>query len=61
MALVSITRLKVRSWWYLPTFFAHTLRIARQAAAADGCLAVKLLRDRRNTSGPTPAGRRKPR
>jgi hypothetical protein len=49
MAIVSITRLRVRSWFYLPAFFVQTLRSARQAARADGSLAVKLLRDRRNT------------
>jgi len=47
--IVSITRIRVRSWWYLPAFFVQTLRIARQAARADGSLAVTLLRDRRNT------------
>lgn len=49
MPFVSITRLRVRSWFYLPAFFVHTLRIARQAAKADGILAVRLLRDRGNT------------
>jgi hypothetical protein len=49
MPVVSITRLRVRSWAYFPAFFVQTLRIAWQAARADGNLAVKLLRDRRNT------------
>jgi hypothetical protein len=49
MPFVSITRLRVRSWRYLPAFLFQTLRIARQAARADGNLAVKLLRDRRST------------
>ena len=48
MPFVSITRLRVRSWSYFPAFLVQTLRIARQAARADGNLAVKLLRDRRN-------------
>jgi len=48
MPFVSITRLRVRSWSYLPAFVVQTLRIARQAARADGNLAVKLLRDHRN-------------
>jgi heme-degrading monooxygenase HmoA len=48
MPFVSITRLRVRSWFYLPAFFIQAGRIARQAAKADGNLAVKLLRDRRN-------------
>src|SRR6185503_5442617 len=49
MALVSITRLRVRSWRYLPAFFIQTLRIARQAAKADGSLAVRLLRNSGNS------------
>jgi len=49
MPVVSITRLRVRSWSYFPAFVVQTLRIAWQAARADGNLAVKLLRDRRNT------------
>ena len=49
MPVVSITRLRVRSWAYLPAFFVQSLRIVRQAASADGNLAVRLLRDRRNT------------
>jgi hypothetical protein len=48
MPFVSITRLRVRSWSYFPAFLVHTLRIARQAARAEGNLAVKLLRDHRN-------------
>jgi hypothetical protein len=49
MPFVSITRLRVRSWPYLLPFLIQTLRITRQAAKADGSLAVKVLRDRRNT------------
>jgi hypothetical protein len=49
MPVVSITRLRVRSWVYLPAFFLRTLRIVRQATRAEGNLAVRLLRDRRNT------------
>ncbi len=49
MAVVSITRLRVRSWLYLPGFLFHAVRIARQAKEANGNIAVKLLRDRRNT------------
>jgi hypothetical protein len=49
MPFISITRLRVRSWRYLPPFFVQTVRIARQAARADGSLAVTLLRDRGNT------------
>jgi hypothetical protein len=49
VAIVSVTRIRVRSWSYLPGFVVQTLRIAWQAARADGSLAVTLLRDRRNT------------
>jgi heme-degrading monooxygenase HmoA len=49
MSFISITRLRVRSWFYLPAFLLQAQRIARQAARADGNLAVKLLADRRNT------------
>ena len=49
MPLVAITRLRVRSWRYLPVFFVQALRSARQAASAEGNLATRLLRDRRNT------------
>jgi len=49
MTLVSITRLRVRSWRFVPIFFLYALRSARQAAKAEGNLATKLLRDQRNT------------
>ena len=49
MPIVSITRLRVRSWIYMPGFFMRSLRIARQAKNAPGNLAMKLLQDRRKT------------
>ena len=49
MPVVSITRLRVRSWVYLPAFFVRSFRAARQAVAADGNLAVRLLSDRHKT------------
>jgi len=49
MALVSITRLRLRSWRFLPMFVWYVLRSARQATRAEGNLAAKLLRERRNT------------
>lgn len=47
MPFVSITRLRVRSWRYLPIFLIRSLRSARQAKAAPGNLAVSVLRDAR--------------
>ena len=41
--IVSVTRLRVRAWRYLPAFFLSTLRIARQASTADGNVAVALV------------------
>lgn len=49
MPVVSVTRLRVRSWIYLPAFLIRTIRITRQAKKAPGNLAAKVLRDRHNT------------
>ncbi|NVO04793.1 MAG: DUF3291 domain-containing protein [Rhodoferax sp.] len=49
MPLVSVTRLRIRSSWYLPAFFFYTLRAARQARAASGNAAVQLLPDAHRT------------
>lgn len=49
MPFVSITRLRVRSWRFLPMFFVDALRSGRQAAKADGNLGARLLRDRAHT------------
>ncbi|MGH9483168.1 MAG: DUF3291 domain-containing protein, partial [Terriglobales bacterium] len=49
MPLVSITRLRVRSWRFLPSFFLYALRSAREASKAEGNLAARLLRDRNFT------------
>jgi len=49
MAFVSITRLRVRSWRFLPGFFVATLRSARQAGRADGNVSASLLREARRT------------
>lgn len=37
MAHVSVTRLRLRSNWYLPLFFWHSFRSHSQAQAGDGC------------------------
>ena len=49
MPLVSITRLRVRSWRHLPAFSVATFRSALQARRAKGNLAISLLREARNT------------
>lgn len=48
MPFISITRLRVRSWRYLPQFVWHALKTARQAERAAGFLGGKLLREARN-------------
>jgi hypothetical protein len=49
MPVVSITRLRVRSWRFAPAFLFTALRIGVQARNAEGSLAVKVFRDGRNT------------
>jgi quinol monooxygenase YgiN len=47
--LISITRLRVRSLWFLPGFIFYATRSASQARNAPGNLGVGLLRDAKNT------------
>lgn len=45
MALVSLTRLRVRSMWLLPRFFWYAVPSSQQARKAPGNLGVELLND----------------
>lgn len=45
MPVVSVTRLRVRSWRYLLPFIVFAVRSSRQAKVAQGNLGVSLLRD----------------
>src|SRR5262245_13831445 len=47
--LVSITRLRLRSWRYFPFFLIQAMRSSRQAATAEGNIAATLMRDRNLT------------
>jgi hypothetical protein len=49
MFFISITRLRVRSWRFLPMFGWLALRSARQAAKTSGNVATRVLADRHNT------------
>ena len=49
MPLISVTRLRVRSFRYMPGFLWYTLRSNRQAKRADGNLGVGLLNDAHST------------
>ncbi|MDQ2937101.1 MAG: hypothetical protein M3R67_06300 [Acidobacteriota bacterium] len=49
MAFVSLTRLRVRSYRYLPQFVWQALKTGRQAERASGFLGGKVLREANNT------------
>ena len=48
MALISVTRLRVRSFIYLPQFFWHTFKSIRQAERSSGFLGGRLLVNAKN-------------
>jgi quinol monooxygenase YgiN len=45
MAFISVTRLRIRSVFYLPQFIWHTLKSQRQVARSAGFLGGRLMRD----------------
>ncbi len=49
MPFISVTRLRVRSWRFLPMFLTQSFRAAQQAQSAEGNLSVSVLRQRQNT------------
>ncbi len=49
MAFVSITRLRLRSAWFMPRFVLHALSSLRQCKQASGFLEGSLLPDRKRT------------
>lgn len=49
MAFVSVTRLRIRKWRFLPSFLGHTLRTRRQVTRSPGFRQGLLLLDRRWT------------
>ena len=49
MTLISITRLRVRSWRFMPAFLLYALRSAKEATSAAGNLAAKVFNDRHRT------------
>ncbi len=49
MAFISVTRLRIRSPWFLPAFFYYAVRSQAQAKRAEGNLGVAVLNDARRT------------
>jgi Domain of unknown function (DUF3291) len=48
MPLISVTRLRVRSWSYFPPFALQSLKSAKQAECSAGFLGGRLLRNPKN-------------
>lgn len=49
MPVVSVTRLRVRSWRFLPGFAWFAFRSGREASNADGNIAAQVMNDRHRT------------
>ena len=49
MAFISVTRLRIRSVWFLPAFAVHAMRSLRQVRSSEGFREGKLLPDRKMT------------
>lgn len=49
MTFISVTRLRVRSLFYVPQFVWRTLQSLRQTERAPGFMGGKVLREARNT------------
>lgn len=47
MPFVSVTRLRIRSWRFMPRFVLHTMRTLRQVRGSAGFMGGALLPDRR--------------
>ncbi len=47
MPVISVTRLRVRSWLFMPAFILAAMRIGKQTVQAEGCKGAKVLRDRK--------------
>jgi hypothetical protein len=48
MAFISVTRLRIRSWFFVPQFMLKSLKSIKQAERSAGFLSGSLLPDRKN-------------